>query len=165
MKKELEKKLRTRFKFFTVSPEVEDGWFDLLWNLCFELESWCFEGETTQVKEKFGGLRFYVTSAADREYRIIHAYEEKSYTICEFCGGKGKPREKLAWRLTLCFKCYIIKRIKIFFDFITFSAWRAKRRINRFIKRYKINKEIKKAEKLGAYDAVEHQTSENNFMP
>jgi hypothetical protein len=48
--------------------EHGDGWFDILWRLCVDLEPLVaeFEQETEsqfevlQVKEKFGGLRFYV---------------------------------------------------------------------------------------------------------
>jgi hypothetical protein len=46
-----------------------DGWFDILWRLCKDLEPLGTEFEAAggpkfevrQVKEKFGGLRFYVT--------------------------------------------------------------------------------------------------------
>src|SRR4030095_3349929 len=57
-----------------------------------------------QVKEKFGGLRFYAgvdlnDSVEEKDPRfneLIHEAEEKSYTICELCGQPGETR-KLAW--------------------------------------------------------------------
>jgi hypothetical protein len=39
-----------------------DGWFDLVWRLCEQIEKVVGEGtpfKVAQVKEKFGGLRFY----------------------------------------------------------------------------------------------------------
>jgi len=42
-----------------------DGWFDIVWRLCQDLEPLVAEAgqpfEVLQVKEKFGGLRFYVS--------------------------------------------------------------------------------------------------------
>jgi hypothetical protein len=60
-----------------------------------------------QVKEKFGGLRFYVSGADDHVDGMIALAETLSYHICEHCGvmdetvvctGKG-------WVQTLCMKC------------------------------------------------------------
>ena len=36
-----------------------------------------------QVKEKHGGLRFYVGPASDELHRAIEAAESKSLTLCE----------------------------------------------------------------------------------
>jgi hypothetical protein len=60
----------------------------------------------TQVKEKWGGLRFYVGSASGEFFDLIDAAEEESYTICEECGEPGKLREDLGWILTLCDEHY-----------------------------------------------------------
>ena len=42
-----------------------------------------------QVKEKFGGLRFYTGAVSSEGYDLIPEAEEKSYTICEVCGEPG----------------------------------------------------------------------------
>ena len=63
-----------------------------------------------QVKEKFGGLRFYVGGATPEEFEAIDKAEADSYTICEECGKSGKLREDLGWILTLCDEHY--KKIK-----------------------------------------------------
>ena len=56
----------------------------------------------SQVKEKFATLRFYMTSATDEMYDLIHEYENKSGKICEECGsGEGKLRND-GWLSTLC---------------------------------------------------------------
>lgn len=59
-----------------------------------------------QVKEKFGGLRFYVGAASREFFDTIEAAEKASYEICEQCGEPGKLREDLGWILTLCDKHY-----------------------------------------------------------
>jgi len=58
-----------------------------------------------QVKEKFGGLRFYVAVASNEVFQEIQRAEKESYTICEECGQPGEPRP-LAWIKTLCVECW-----------------------------------------------------------
>lgn len=81
--------------------EHGDGWFDILWRLCADLEPLVtgLEKKTggrfrvLQVKEKLGTLHFYVsghTDAIDR--RIAEAQEESSHT-CEVCGQPGRLHE------------------------------------------------------------------------
>ena len=54
-----------------------------------------------QVKEKFGGLRFYVQAATDKHYNYISFAESMSYVTCEQCGSPGK-RYTDGWHTTLC---------------------------------------------------------------
>lgn len=54
-----------------------------------------------QVKEKFGGLRFYVHAATDKHYDYISFAESMSYRTCEECGAPGK-RYTDGWHRTLC---------------------------------------------------------------
>jgi hypothetical protein len=60
----------------------------------------------TQVKEKFGTLRFYISNAPEWYYDLIDHYEQESATICEQCGKDGKTRLDRGWYLTLCDECY-----------------------------------------------------------
>jgi hypothetical protein len=55
----------------------------------------------SQIKEKFGGLRFYVNGATDKHWNYIHFAESISYTICEDCGAPGK-RYTDGWHKVLC---------------------------------------------------------------
>jgi hypothetical protein len=54
-----------------------------------------------QVKEKFGGLRFYVQAATDKHYNFISFAENMSYRTCEDCGAPGKTYTD-GWHTTLC---------------------------------------------------------------
>lgn len=90
-----------------IYPSVGKGWHPLLWALCEELAGMGLpEGfRVVQVKEKFGGLRFYV-SGATREIRdVIDRAEACSYTVCERCGEPGTVRSNRSWILTLCDAC------------------------------------------------------------
>ena len=54
-----------------------------------------------QIKEKFGGLRFYVQAATDKHYQYINFAESMSYRTCEECGNPGKTYTD-GWHMTLC---------------------------------------------------------------
>lgn len=56
----------------------------------------------TQVKEKWGGLRFYVASEAEAVLDFIDDAETRSFEICEICGKPGSPRRDFGWVKTLC---------------------------------------------------------------
>jgi hypothetical protein len=60
-----------------------------------------------QVKEKFGGLRFYTENEDDELSNAIRKAEDESYTICEQCGAPGKPESlsKGGWIKTRCINC------------------------------------------------------------
>lgn len=56
-----------------------------------------------QVKEKFGGLRFYVTGGTDKHYEMISMVEAMSYRVCEECGSMmDTTTYTMNWHSTLC---------------------------------------------------------------
>lgn len=57
-----------------------------------------------QIKEKFGGLRFYTERCSDELNTMINKAEDESYTICEYCGNSGSL-QKGNWLKTLCNDC------------------------------------------------------------
>lgn len=95
-----------------------DGWFWLIDNLCSQIQwkidhpSWK-DGKpqvieqvvATQVKEKFGGLCFYVECASPEIYAIIHFAESISHSICEECGSTKNIGHTNGWITTLCEDC------------------------------------------------------------
>ena len=61
--------------------------------------------EIVQVKEKFGGLRFYCHGGTEEVHGAIHFAEQLSYRICEECGCPGELRTaNRSWIRTLCDK-------------------------------------------------------------
>lgn len=54
-----------------------------------------------QVKEKFGGLRFYYNGGDDYIRGVVSMAEAMSYVTCETCGAPGKLRGD-RWVQTLC---------------------------------------------------------------
>lgn len=54
-----------------------------------------------QIKEKFGGLRFYVSCSNDEIHNYIAFAEQMSYRTCEVCGAPGERRSG-NWIKTLC---------------------------------------------------------------
>lgn len=61
--------------------------------------------EAAQVKEKFGGLRFYVDGGDDYIKGLISMAESMSFHICEDCGNKGSAASG-GWIKTLCGSCH-----------------------------------------------------------
>jgi ribosomal protein L37AE/L43A len=85
--------------------ECGDGWFNLIDELSSKIIELDKNVEAIQVKEKFGGLRFYITSSTNDVHELISLYEHKSFTICEECGQPGMLRTDKGWWRTLCDKC------------------------------------------------------------
>ena len=89
-----------------------DGWFDLVAELSQQIDDLAKAArlsgddypEAVQVKEKFGGLRFYTEGVPDEIYAAINAAEAKSIETCEVCGRPGKQTND-GWIRTLCENC------------------------------------------------------------
>lgn len=89
------------------------GWYNLIYTLtnCIDrrLEHLNKDGGNrkviiAQIKEKFGGLRYYADGDVDEQMDgMIDFAESLSYTICEECGAPGKLRGG-GWMRTLCDK-------------------------------------------------------------
>lgn len=101
---------------------IGEGWADLVSDLVDDLEKVDPDFKVVQVKEKFGGLRFYVDyyisseeteSGSNKEARqkyirsLVSAAEAKSYLICEDCGEPGSTSSIGYWIVTLCENCKI----------------------------------------------------------
>lgn len=82
------------------------GWNNLVEELIQDLIKLNWDGTITQIKEKFGGLRFYIGQGNEKIWDRITEAEEKSFHICERCGKEGKLRQNLRWYLTLCDEHY-----------------------------------------------------------
>lgn len=83
-----------------------DGWYDLIYSLSEKLSKLSPIPKALEVKEKFGGLRFYLDGWSSKGEILILEAMKKSFTICENCGKKGKLRDNLSCIQTLCEQHY-----------------------------------------------------------
>ena len=92
--------------------ECGDGWYDLLHKLISDIIETDppKDFELFQVKEKFGGLRFYTRGSTDVIEQLIEIAENDSVTICEGCGADATTQNVNGWYTTVCDKC--LKEIK-----------------------------------------------------
>ena len=86
---------------------VDDGWLTLLDTLCHRLQYDADHNEfpqvvAIQVKEKFGGLRFYVSGANDFQRGLIELAQDLSLTICDQCGNAGEHVSDRGYEMTRC---------------------------------------------------------------
>jgi hypothetical protein len=95
--------------------ECHDGWYHLIDDLSRKLEPLVeklnkripedeYKFYAVQVKQKFGGLRFYMSWDSDEIDDLIMPAQEHSYKICEFCGNPGKIK-KTPWLYCVCENC------------------------------------------------------------
>lgn len=105
--------------------ECGSGWYNIIDALCSNIQSYIHNNNNwreqllknnpynnkipdelpqvvaVQVKEKFGGLRFYVDRSDSVVDALISMAESMSYRTCEVCGSPGTPRRG-GWIRTLC---------------------------------------------------------------
>lgn len=109
-------KLLDRFHpgFFR-SIDIYPGWNQLvmqLHNLLFYLSP---DYQISQIKTKFGGLRYYADFHCDQNdpdyqtrsdifYSLIRYYEHLSTSVCEVCGSWGEIHNEKGWYYTACSK-------------------------------------------------------------
>jgi hypothetical protein len=115
---EFEKRLKERFPNMFSQPyggvAVGAGWWPIIESLCANIQShtdwWNKNRETRpvveqvvveQIKEKFGGLRFYYTGGDDQISGMVRMAEAWAERSCEECGAPGTAGGK-GWIKTLC---------------------------------------------------------------
>jgi hypothetical protein len=91
--------------------EHGDGWYPIIDSLCGNIQNhidWqTKQGKTvpqvvaTQVKEKFGTLRFYYDGGDDVIDGMVRMAESWSAVACEECGTPGTQNSR-GWIKTLC---------------------------------------------------------------
>ena len=93
---------------------VGEGWWPIIESLCANIQShtdwWNKNREARpvveqvvveQIKEKFGGLRFYYTGGDDQISGMVRMAEAWADRSCEECGAPGTTGGK-GWIKTLC---------------------------------------------------------------
>lgn len=102
--------------------EINKGWNELVEEITSKIEvinnkySPSSYIRAVQVKQKFGGLRYYISIEDVEEqdvkyvYDIIAEAEKRSFTICEYCGSTAKISKHRTYVETLCDEHKISRR-------------------------------------------------------
>jgi len=125
--KQMEEKYPSMFTQPYGGFAVGEGWWPILESLCGQIDSYTKWRNNTreallkdnpheqkipdaveqvvvqQIKEKFGGLRFYYQGGDDHISGMVRMAESWAGTACEDCGAPGKRRSG-GWIRTLCDK-------------------------------------------------------------
>ena len=85
---------------------VGKGWWPIIQALCKNIDSWvkfskCQPVVVEQIKEKFGGLRFYYSGGDQQISGMVRMAEAWADHSCEECGAPGRQRSG-GWIRTLC---------------------------------------------------------------
>ena len=93
---------------------VDKGWWPILQALCSNIQhylNWINKNHenrpiveqvvVTQIKEKFGGLRFYYDGGDEKIQGMVLMAESWADKSCEICGAPGTGGGK-GWIKTLC---------------------------------------------------------------
>ena len=111
--------------------ECGDGWYWLISNLMGEIHNHCKSNkkpypEIVQIKEKYGGLRFYYNGGSELIHGMVHFAETLSYQICESCGTTENvtTNDLPEWIFTLCDTC---RKKKSKRNYIKHIKWRIKK--------------------------------------
>lgn len=90
-------------------PNIPKGWRDLVEYTHGKLLQIDPRYKILQIKEKFGGLRYYISTESKRVndmQSFIFEAEKKSRIICQNCGKDGNSRQVNGWHLTACNDCW-----------------------------------------------------------
>lgn len=125
MKQELEQQLLTAYPKIFSQPFggfcVGDGWYHILEALCRRIQAtidnreqhiiWAAQNGkyvepipqvvVAQIKEKFGGLRFYYDGGNEEISGMVEMAESWAIQSCETCGNRGKMRGR-SWIYVAC---------------------------------------------------------------
>lgn len=99
--------------------ECGPGWYDIIDECASKIEPLIaalpedqrIHYAANQIKEKFGGLRFYLGAETDEMYKITSQAEDASYHVCEICGRSGKL-DQAGWWVTICWRCDLRRKLK-----------------------------------------------------
>lgn len=109
LSQESEQKSKFIHNLMVFGFECGDGWYNLLNTLCRDIKKINKDPNfiVSQVKEKYGTLRFYYYGGSDKIGDLIDKAEGESAKICETCGTRRDvKRRNDGWVTTLCLVCY-----------------------------------------------------------
>ena len=101
---------QTPYELFGI--ECGEGWMKLINTLMAYINEYnahvpeSNQIQISQIKEKFGGLRFYVDNSTETLNKMIAKAEDDSYNTCETCGStKNVGLKSGGWLETICLDC------------------------------------------------------------
>lgn len=107
-----EENRRIKYPFELFGIECGYGWYGLILPLYFAIQKYNKDKpeeeqiHIDQIKEKFGGLRFYISNAPEKFLDWASRIEDESYKVCEFCGSVTDVTTKgRGWITTQCKRC------------------------------------------------------------
>ena len=115
---EFAKRMEEKFPKMFAQPyggfAIGEGWWPIIESLCANIQShidWQNKNHEkhpvvtqvtiAQIKEKFGGLRFYYDGGDDNVHGMVRMAESWADHSCEECGAPGTSGGK-GWIKTLC---------------------------------------------------------------
>jgi len=99
------------------TPDTQSGWNSIIISLSEKIndyvKGWREEDKpkVMQIKEKFGRLRYYITTSDNVIFKLIRKAEDESVQTCETCGNKNdikdhkRGQRKYGWIKRLCENC------------------------------------------------------------
>jgi hypothetical protein len=106
--KQMEERFPKMFQNKYGGFECGEGWWPILEELCSNIQhhiDWkkgaCPQVTVAQIKEKFGGLRFYYDGGDEQIRGMVSMAESWAAHSCETCGAPGERRQG-GWIKTLC---------------------------------------------------------------
>ena len=110
----------TNFDYYYPAPKnLPAGWIPIIEKLTKDLHELETVININQVKEKFGGLRYYVSYPEDEKYdkeevdiaeELIRKAEEETLHTCQVCGSGDASAVGGGWITTLCKRCATVRR-------------------------------------------------------
>lgn len=95
---------KSREPFERYGFEINDGWFTIVKDMAERLA--VFDGVyVTQIKEKLGLLRIYLSHTTDETLAIVNEAVDRSVSTCEVCGNPGKLESPRGWVKCVCSGC------------------------------------------------------------
>lgn len=81
------------------------GWYEIVRQCCLDIVESDDLCRAAQLKEKFGGVRFYVDDALPSTLARIQELESLSLKTCSVCGAPGRVQSRGGWLTALCQEC------------------------------------------------------------
>lgn len=110
LRKEHSEKCEPKWPYEMFGIECGKGWEKLYRPIIEYIERYNKDHddkiEIHQIKEKFGGLRFYTSRYTDELRKMIADAESESYGVCEECGKPCGTIRNNFWIYTLCQDCF-----------------------------------------------------------